>query len=203
MAQSLIVTYLTLRTSATLNRADKCVGVLFEYIKPIVVDSDYNGWFAGAVKVSDLPSGSQTSADDLLPAQESLVVAYQRQVPPSPISGQPGSEGTCDWPEANERIRWHFSSELQNVSFYFVIDETGVNVWANWVGYGDPLELEFASLLNIAMELQCLHPPLDWLWVIVVHDNGAPKLIGRVPGEAVYVDDFMEKVINQFQVVYP
>jgi hypothetical protein len=73
----------------------------------------------------------------------------------------------------------HFAPPRENVGFEFVLDETGINVYAQWDGEVDVTMIP--TLLNVALELRCLHPPIDQLIVIVVDANGKINLIGQTP----------------------
>ena len=97
----------------------------------------------------------------------------------------------------------HFAPSRPNVDFYLVIDEVGVNVWAQWDAPLTPLDGEMASPLNIAMEVGCLQPALDWLWLFVVADDGTITFLGRIPGDAVRSEDYTTQVITQMEVLFP
>ena len=81
------------------------------------------------------------------------------------------------------------------MSFYFVIDEAGTNVWAQWDGPSDFLAL--ASILNITMELDCLHPSPTQLLTITVDQDGEVGMIALLPESGIKTMD-----LNQLQVLY-
>lgn len=141
------------------------------------------------------------SGNDLEQVGDEIAVSYQRDVQTGSIDRQPPPDGSCTWPETRERPHQHFAPTRQNVSFYLVVDEGGVNAWAQWDGPTDMMFLA-PSLLNVVMELDCLYPMPDWLIVTVVDEIGEANLIGVVQGEALRSDDYAE-AINQFYVLYP
>ncbi|NIS81757.1 MAG: hypothetical protein GTO14_16465 [Anaerolineales bacterium] len=186
----------------TLRRLDACVEALFDKISTIVVDRDYNGWFSAEFTVADLPPATDLSFEEAIEhATAGMSLGYLREVLPPAISSQPPPEGSLDWQETRRKIFQHFSSQRPNVDFYLVIDEGGVNLWAQWDSIADMIETEFASILNVSMEASLLHPPVDSLWVVVVDEEGEINFIGRVPGEAVRSEDLSE-AINQFELLY-
>jgi hypothetical protein len=65
------------------------------------------------------------------------------------------------------------------VAFYYVIDETGPNVWAQWDGVEDPLMLSL-NLGNFLLEVGCFSPAANLIF-IVVDDSGRIHTIGRIP----------------------
>jgi hypothetical protein len=142
-------------SAAQLKRADPCAGY-FDSIELVVVDRLYNGWFSGAIRPEDIPDTPYDSVvRDMFEATE---ISYVREEIPEATGKAPVN--SCDWPTTHEKIQQHFSPELVNTAFYFVRDELGNNVWANF--YVLSAEEAFISslpaLMNIAMELDCLHP---------------------------------------------
>jgi hypothetical protein len=190
-----------IQLSHLLNLEDPCIEVLFDVINPIVVDGAYNGWFSGMIEPSSLPREANLSERDIDQMEAAYTVGYLREVPTSSMDRPPAPTGSCTWQETKGKIWQHFAPSRQNVTFYFVIDEVGVNVWAQWDGPADMVIMS-ASLLNVVMELDCLYPTPDQLIVIVVDGMGEATLIGVLGGEAIQSGDYAE-VLNQFQVVYP
>jgi hypothetical protein len=181
--------------SAKLATGDaKCLSAMVSVINPIVVDRNYNGWFSGIIKLSDasanVPPENKVSA---------FAVSYLRTKPAAPASAAPAQ--SCKWTEARAKMQKHFAPTRENVGFEFVIDETGINVYAQWDGEVDVTMIP--ALLNVALELRCLHPPIDQLVVIVVDANGKINLIGQTPGSAVRSSNYANDVPNQFKILYP
>lgn len=190
-----------IRLGHQLKNADICVETLFDLVNTIVVDRDYNGWFSGGIPFSEMPDSPELSMDEL--QQVRLEIVYLRQTETPSISRQPAPPGACSWSEARERAHLHFAPERQNVGFFFVIDEVGVNVWSHWDSWITPLDGEFASVLNVTMELQCLHPAPDLVWITIADSETADvRFMGLVPGEPVQSGAFEEQ-INQMRVIYP
>jgi hypothetical protein len=189
-----------LNLSADLNRASACVQQLFDGINPIVVDADYNGWLSGLIDPASLPDSPMLSSAEIEALKAEMQVNYTRTRPTDSLTRPLASEGSCTWRDTLPRIQWHFSSERPNIGFYFVIDEGGTNIWAQWDGPPDA-GLTMASMMNVLFELDCLYPVPTRLIVIVVDDAGSVSLIGMVEGEVVTSGDFAA-AINQFQVLY-
>lgn len=172
----------------------KCLSSMVSVINPIVVDRNYNGWFSGTIKLSD--------ANTNVPLENKVntfTVSYLRTKPAAPSSTTPAQ--SCKWTEARAKIQKHFAATRENVGFEFVIDETGINVYAQWDGEIDVTMLP--ALLNVALELRCVHPPIDQLVVIMVDADGKINLIGQTPGSAVRSSNYANDVPNRFKILYP
>lgn len=165
--------------STQLNNSNKCVASLFDVINPIVVDSKYNGWFSGEIMPNRLPNTNQVSNEQLATIIDAYKIVFLRDKPTTVFTSE--KTGTCSWPEVHNKLHLHFSSTRENVGFYFVLDDVGTNVWAQWDGSTDPLQLT-VNLQNIVMELECLYPPPDRVIIIVVNEDGIVELLGIVPG---------------------
>jgi hypothetical protein len=152
---------------------DPCVGQTFTGFNPVVVDAGYNGWFSGLLYSEDIIEG----AGDVSDLVNSYFQPYHISFVPEPVGDIP--EGRCTWEETEEKLWHHFSRERENVSFYFVYDLNGYNVWVQWDGMG-LLPLETASILNVTMELDCLYPTPDNLIVMVVGEDGYAYLVGLI-----------------------
>lgn len=181
--------------SAKLASGDaKCLSSMVGVINPIVVDRNYNGWFSGIIKLSDananVPPENKVNA---------FTVSYLRTKPATFASAAPAQ--SCKWTDARAKMQKHFAPTRENVGFEFVIDETGINVYAQWDGEIDLTMLP--ALLNVALEAQCVHPPIDQLVVIVVDADGKINLIGQTPGSAVRSPNYANDVPNQFKILYP
>ena len=189
------------RLGHQLKRGNACVESLFNEINVVVVDQDYNGWFSAGIPVSELPHSAELSMDQLRRIRVEIV--YLRQTETPSVSRQHAPSGACTWLEAQARAHLHFAPERENVGFFFVIDEVGVNVWAHWDSRFSPLVGGIASMLNVTMELQCLHPAPDFVWITIADTDTADVLfMGLIPGEPVQSGAFEEQ-INQMMVLYP
>ena len=181
--------------SAKLATGDaKCLSSMVGVINPIVVDRNYNGWFSGTIKLSD--ASANVPLENKVGA---FTVGYLRAKPAAPSSTSLGQ--SCKWAEARAKMQKHFAPARENVGFEFVLDETGINAYAQWEGEIDVTLL--SSLLNVALELRCVHPPIDQLVVIVVDADGKINLIGQTPGSAVRSSNYASDVPNQFKILYP
>jgi hypothetical protein len=179
--------------SQQLVKIDCCVAPLFDFVNPIVVDSNYNGWFSAQVDTNILTDSDKPGEDELSAIEASFEVGYYRTNAPTPLP--PAQSGSCSWQETRTKIQRHFSTERENVSFYFVIDETGSNVWAQWDGPTGFLAM--ASILNVAMELNCLHPSPTQLFMIVVNEQGKVGMFSLLPEDGIKNLD-----LNQLQILY-
>lgn len=181
--------------SAKLATGDaKCLGSMVSVINPIVVDRNYNGWFSGTIKLSD--ANTNVSPENKVNA---FTVSYLRNKQTAPTSA--ASAQSCKWIEARAKMQKHFAPTRENVGFEFVIDETGINAYAQWDGEIDVTMIP--ALLNVALELRCLYPPIDQLVLILVDTDGKINLIGQTPGSAVRSPNYASDVPNQFKILYP
>ena len=160
--------------SATVNAAVPCTGRVSDVINPVVVDSEYQGWFSAQIDPDHLPSGPEFTQDELTRASDHFQVGYVRT-----ITSYASKRGTCAWPEARERLQSHFSADRQLVTFYFVIDRLGSHVWVQWDGDASP-PMEMVNLLNISLALDCFSPSADVIY-IVVNSRGQVLDTGVVP----------------------
>ncbi len=164
--------------------SNECVSTLFDYISPIIVDTNYNGWFSGQISPLSLPMPKPENDNEIVNVGNNFEIGFLRQNTTTPITLP--SSGSCTWQEANQKLHLHFSPERQNVGFHFVLDNVGTNVWAQWNTKEEYLKNDiFASLLNITMEIQCIHPQPDNLIFIIVNDSGETLVMGVVPKEGI------------------
>lgn len=182
--------------SQQLKASDDCIDSLFSLINPIVVDKNYNGWFSGQINTSDLPDVLPTDNQQLAEYAKLFQIGYLRNT----TTAQTGSAPTdsCSWQEANQNIHNHFSPDRENVAFYFVLDDSGVNVWAQWDSEPEFLEATlFASLLNVGMEVDCLFPTPDRITFDVVDETGEIHIYGTW-NQA----DMKKQDISKIQIFY-
>jgi hypothetical protein len=189
--------------SHTVNLRSQCIEDLFTFINPIVVDSNHNGWFSGAIEPLKLPSSQIPTEIEYKESQDKFKVSYIKQQFPSPKN--PAPEGSCTWEQARENIHRHFDSSRPNVEFSFVIDESSVHVDAQWdSNIGDLNKdlwwsLQMASILNVQTELACLYPVPSTLNVTIVDSDGKIILLGQLPNPSSPVSDL---AINDFKIIY-
>ena len=151
-----------------------CVTELFDVINPIVVDQMYTGWFSGTLDSTIIPNEEALTSAEIDQLVDKFSVGYLLEALPGPIPA-----GSCNWPSVRESLQNHFSPERQNVAFYFVVDDFGANVWAQWDGPTDPIFM-MTSLMNVMMELECFIPTANLIF-IVVDEEGTTGLVGVVP----------------------
>ena len=61
-----------------------------------------------------------------------------------------------------------------------MIDPSGVNLWAQWDGASDVIQVS-VNMMNIFLEIDCLHPTLSNLITIVVEpETGKMVSLGMV-----------------------
>lgn len=189
------------RVSHILEHGDECIAITFAGLTSTVVDRDYNVWFSGQISPEDLPQTGNPPASELEAASEGFVVGYARTGETSSSSRPPSDAGACSWPEVREGLRSHFEPGQQNLAFYLVIDDGGVNVWAQWEGPEDE-EAFFRDVLALRSELSCLYPPLDTFWGILVDGTGETFLVVAAPGDAIREANDAD-LLSQLEVVYP
>jgi hypothetical protein len=160
--------------------SDRCIARLFDYVSPVVVDSQYHGYFSAQVSPLIIPKTDAPTEEDIRAMMAAFINSYIKIA--APQSAAPAPARSCSWPETEAKIRQHFSAGRPNVSFYFVIDEYGANVWAQWDGPIDEA-MVLVNLLNITQELDCLHPRPDNLIYIVVDEAGHVGIVNILPLE--------------------
>jgi hypothetical protein len=177
---------------------DPYTASVFDRINPVVVDRAYNGWFSASVPVSKLPEKFPPSAQEVINVANAFDVVYYRQEVPDAIAAAP--TGSCNWPETKKRMQSHFDPSRPNVDFYFVGDEVSRKVTSQWDGsINSPTDIGviYASIMNVAQELSCLHPAPDFLEVMVVDDNGKLIYYARLPSSGIQSLD-----LNQLEIYY-
>jgi hypothetical protein len=185
-----------LLVSQQLNAGDGCVARLFDKINAIVVDKNYNGWFSGQISTTDLPTTIQTDEQQLDEMAKLYEIGYLRNKVTAKLGSAPAT--SCNWADAKQNIHNHFAPERENVGFHFVLDDAGVNVWAQWDSEAEFLPLTLApSLLNIAMEIECLSPQADRIIFDVVDETGDIQIIGVWNWS-----DAKNQDIGQIQILY-
>lgn len=164
--------------SQELNAADGCVSRLFNTIYAVVVDENYNGWFSGQILTARLPPTVLTDEKQLDEiAKAHYKISYLREKLPVKLGSVPVN--SCAWPEAKQNLHNHFSSERENVGFYFVAEESSVDVWTQWDSQPDLLQFDLsASLLNVAREVDCLFPEPYMIVFQVVDETGQTLIVG-------------------------
>lgn len=162
-----------------------CASDLFDVINTIIVDSNYVGWLSSQLSPSDLPGTTGLSIDERNDLISRLTVVFERSAPV-----QEYLPGSCTWNETKERLYYHFSFERHNVAFYYVIDDYGQNIWAQWDGPADPLMVSL-NVGNILLESECF-PPQANIFIIIVDDMGVAQFIGIIP----------QMQVDNMQVVY-
>ena len=177
-----------------LRNADPCVDELVSIINPVVVDTNFLGWFSGWINPRVIPTGPTITPEDIGSAMSYFEIDYQLDTPPPDFPPIP--EGACEWAEVNQALYTHFNQGRENVGFYLVINPGGVNLWAQWDGSSDS-EIVAANLLNIDTELGCLFPaPNNLLYIVVDEQDGHVRLFAGLFRDQEGVD------MNTPQVLY-
>lgn len=160
--------------SHALRNATQCSEILFDGINPIVVDADYTGWFSGRIAPDLIPTTETLTDEEIVSLTGKLEVGYMRT---APVASYPNAP--CSWSTTQDRIWNHFSRERENVGFYYVVDEVGQNIWAQWDGPTDAVMVA-VNLGNIMLESECFPPQANLIFTIV-NDEGDALLIGLIP----------------------
>lgn len=166
-------------------RSDPCVKQLFDKLNLIVVDVEYAGWLSASVAPRQVPTTEDMNEAEVEELVQQLEIGYLLESHPA----APPSVA-CTWQEARQSIKGHFSPDRANVEFYFVVDRTGRNLWAQWDGPSDPA-IVVTNLLNIQLELDCFDPSVNIIFTIV-NEAGQVTLAGWVP----------EGDLGQAQILY-
>jgi hypothetical protein len=181
--------------SQKLNAVDKCVGRLFDEINVLVNDSENNHWISTIISTSDLPDKVSTDDRAILTLLGKMDIAYRGIKPADKIGKTP--QGRCTWEEFREKILTHFPPDQENMAFFLIRGDFGTNVWAQWVTSQEYLEPNLlASLMNISMELNCLHPEPDRLFFTIVDGKGNILVNGFWDGEAMKAQDLGEVMVE-------
>jgi len=177
-----------------LRNADPCVDELVSKINPVVVDTNFLGWFSGWIDPRVIPTGAALTQEDVDSARSYFEIGFRLDTPP--LEFPPLPEGACEWAEVDQALHTHFDPQRENVGFYLVIDQLGVNLWAQWDGSTEPAMVT-VNLLNIALEIECLFPPPDnLLYMVVDEEDGHVKLFEGFLQDQEGVD------MNSYQVFY-
>ena len=160
--------------SHKLRNATQCSEVLFDGINPIVVDTNYTGWFSGRIAPDLIPTTETLTDEEIISLTGQFEIVYMRT---APVQSYPPAP--CSWSTARDRIWKHFSRERENVGFYYVVDEVGQNIWAQWDGPADTVGIAL-NLGNIMLESECL-PPQANIIITIVNEEGDALLVGFVP----------------------
>jgi hypothetical protein len=193
----------TVSLSQEINYKDRCIEELFDSINLVVVDSGYNGWISVSVEPSKLPRIQNPNEAHLDGIMDDFQIFYVREKAPPKSRTAPAK--SCSWLEASRNIQSHFDSARENVSFQYIIDQTSAHVDAQWDSDLGNLEpkmwgaVQVASMLNIAMELNCLYPVPTVLNITVVDSSGKVLLVGSLPkpNRPINQIDF-----NDFKITY-
>ncbi len=175
-----------IQLGSDLSEQEPCISETFLGFNPIVVDQNYHGWFSANITTSLLPvpESAQTSDDRINAVYPGLVVSYLREEYPEPLASPPSD--ACSWHEAREMLDGEFLPLSQgNTTFYFVIDDTGVNLWIQLEEPTDP------SLLSVILSVtDCLYPKPDNLILFTVNPDGSVTFSGRLPKEGIDTEEF-------------
>ncbi len=176
---------------------DPCIEQLLDYLGVIIVDQEYNGWWDRLIEPSALPQTDHPGEEELTLAAAHWGDGYIRDVPPESHLAAP--QDSCTWQEAREGLHMHFAPTREKVGFYYVANSPITSVVAVWDG---PVDFTmYASLLNVAQELQCLYPRVDALTIFIVDENGSVNLLGSLEGESLYSED-LTSAINNLIILY-
>lgn len=181
-----------------------CMRALFNQVTTTIVDSRYHAWFIGGVGTSDVPPGSELTGDALSQLTQAFQASPMLQTPVEHPSPAVPPQGACTWEEARRKLLGYFAPAGPNIDFYFVIDQDGANVWAQWEG-PDPQQSPegfLSGLLVLQTELKCLNPPVDVLWMIYTNADGVVSLVRTIDGETLRSSSPSD-LFSHLQIIYP
>lgn len=180
------------------NASESCIASVFDKINVIVVDQNYNGWLSTAVPIASLPVTLQPTTEEMTAVIQAFEPVYLRRESPPEQGSRP--RGSCTWTESNARIHLHFDPARANVNFYFVGDENSRKVTAQWDGaLNTTLDIGviYASIMNVAQEIQCLYPAPDYLYIFVLDNGGGLLFFARLPSSGIQSMD-----LNELEILY-
>jgi hypothetical protein len=157
-----------------LHNSSSCIEKMFDVINTVVVDENYVGWLSTQLPPERVPDGEELKLVEENSLIDELIIAFAREE-----RVQSYVPGSCSWPETRNRLFNHFSRERENVAFYYVIDDFGQNIWAQWDGPADPIMLSL-NMGNILLEAECF-PPQANIFMIIVDDEGMARFVGVIP----------------------
>jgi hypothetical protein len=168
--------------SYDMKKSDKCVSELFDYINPVVVDINHNGWFSGLIATEDISDNPdfievdektqrkvyrQDDFDVTLQSLYSNQVWERENVPEI----QQIPEGSCSWSEVQKKVNRHFYTSPLNVNM-LNSDNSGLTFTIQYKSkMDDPLD-EIEVFLNTAREISCIQPAVDSIFVVIVGTDG-------------------------------
>jgi hypothetical protein len=161
-----------------LRNADDCAKTEFTIINPIVVDSNYVEWYAGAIPPAFVPSTPELSDTQ----REEMIALfrddYRISAPPPPLAPPP--EGSCTWPETEAKIREHLADPRLNNVFFFIRDPNGNAVWTQWYisSTAQPIIQATPPLVSILEQMDCLYPRPDIVYAIVLGPTNETLIYG-------------------------
>ncbi len=173
-----------LQFASRFEHSNPCLGEVFPYMMPVVVDPSYNGWISFTIPTGVLPEKIDMNDDALYGIlQESVIPGYNRTTAPEPYGDVPA--GACEWPKARQGLEAaFFPNSNGNTAFYFVRDPNGNNVYAyldNTNVILAPADYLTEQVMQILDELACLHPAPDNLLLQTLGEGGMVGFSGRLP----------------------
>ncbi len=187
--------------SHQLDRGDACLNRVFDQIVVTVVDRDYNTWFSGSIPPRALPDGDRLSDTQIDEAVQAFNPGFVRSGPTASLGREAASSESCTWAQARAGMEARLGANHPNAAFYYAVDDTGANVWGQWDGPAD-VDVFLPALTSIGLELACLYPAPDTLWVVYTNAYGGAQLIVADPGQAIRQGD-AETMLEQLEIVYP
>lgn len=181
------------RVAQILLSSDNCVITSFSAINTIVVDKDYYAWFTGSVRTDSIPRLTNRTNDDIEKISQTFNMTYLRRQ--STSLPEPTPAGSCTWAETHQKIVQQISFTRENAGLYFIKDETGVFVWMQW---DDPAEVITPTIMSkVVQDIQCMYPPVNQLFSIIVDENGIIIQMTSLPQEGIYNLD-----MTKLQIIY-
>jgi hypothetical protein len=151
--------------------ADECVKELVSVgIYAIVVDRNYNGWFAGIFPIEKFPNKKYLVGEDRSELFDSAEFGLIQMVPPQPIVGTPASH--CRWVDVSKKISDHFPPDQPNSAIYLLRVDGKTLLYSQWVETETNLFDDANIIESILVELQCLYTPIGFFNVISVDRDG-------------------------------
>lgn len=159
-----------------------------------VVDSQYRAWYYTVLDDMDvLPRTvpdqiSEEQAQFVMQALSTSDLAYLRRT--ALPEGDPAAapEGQCNWQEAEAGLWSRLSEDRVPVGFIYTITEYADQLMVLWDGSSDEAEVA-ATMADLALEANCLTPPLGVLLGVVLDDDYNVTTMAILDGDVLLSED--------------
>lgn len=141
-----------------------------------VVDSSYQLWFTGSVRVADIPNLALDDGTGGGTENESEGAGR------GPVAPAPAGKDSCTWAEAASQLTKNIRTTENQAVFYYTREAGVSTVYAHWQASSPPTADEvLATLTTIAPEIKCLNPPTNGLSATITGPDGYIQATAYLP----------------------